>query len=127
MRAAALKRMQALRISKTFAWADARDVQLTDEVRFLIRDGDQTLPVQGHVTEIVRKVEGGGVASVDVNDRRVRRVRAGRDDLRRRRGLRGGGLLVGDVTPRRTRASTSPTRPGWPRTGAPGSGTSSTP
>lgn len=66
MRAAALKRMQALRVTKTFDWRDARDLALTDEVRFLVRDGDATLAVQGHVTELVRRVEGGGVASVDV-------------------------------------------------------------
>ncbi|WP_342108719.1 hypothetical protein [Methylobacterium sp. SI9] len=66
MRTAALKRMQAMRYTKTFDWLDARDVSLADEVRFLVRNGDATLAVQAHVTELVRRVEGGGVASVDV-------------------------------------------------------------
>lgn len=64
MRAAALKRMQALRVTKTYRWDDARDLRLTDEVSLFIRDGRRAVPVLGHVTQIVRRVE--GVASVDV-------------------------------------------------------------
>lgn len=65
-RAAGLKRLQAFRVSKVFPWAVGRDLSLRDEVRMLIRDGEAILPVRGKIEELVRRVDGGGVASVEV-------------------------------------------------------------
>ncbi len=67
MRAAALKRLGALRFAKTFPWDAARDVTLRDRVRFLVRDGETTMPVVGKVEEIRRVVEGGGTAFVELS------------------------------------------------------------
>lgn len=67
MRAAALRRLGALRFGKVFPWEAARDVTLRDRVRFLVRDGEAVMPVVGKVEEIRRVVEGGGTAYVELS------------------------------------------------------------
>ncbi|WP_375453441.1 hypothetical protein [uncultured Methylobacterium sp.] len=66
-RAAALKRLQAMRVSKVFPWHVARDIGLRDEVRMLVRDGLRAIPVRGKVEEIRRVIEGGGLAWIEVS------------------------------------------------------------
>ncbi len=66
MRAAALKRLGAIRVSKVFPWAVARDVTLRDSVRMLIRDGETIVPVKGKVEELKRTIDADGKAFVEV-------------------------------------------------------------
>ena len=64
MRAAALKRLEMITVSRTYPWALARDVDLRDRVRMEVRDGETKTVVIGKVISIDRRVE--GVASVKI-------------------------------------------------------------
>jgi hypothetical protein len=66
MRAAALRRMEMITISRTYPWELARDVDLRDRVRLLIRDGDTAKPYVGKVVAIDRKIEGQATVKVTI-------------------------------------------------------------
>lgn len=66
MRATALQRLSCLHYGKSYAWSDARTVQLTDEVRALFRDGAGPLAVRGKVEEIRRVIVGEGPSYIHI-------------------------------------------------------------
>lgn len=66
MRAAALRRLEMITISRTYPWALARDIDLRDRVRLLYRDGDSVLPYVGKVVAIDRRIDAQATVKVTI-------------------------------------------------------------
>ncbi|MGW9821949.1 hypothetical protein ACUXK4_004538 [Methylorubrum extorquens] len=66
MRAAGLKRLAAMEVTKTFPWSAGRGLQLTDEISCLVRDGDTVQPVTAMPEQITKTLSGSEPCRVEV-------------------------------------------------------------